>query len=302
MRRRSLVAGIGFWALLTAHCLAVFTVRRPLEETAKAPVLATCVVEGIDPALVTASPRQGWVRVTGRLKVLRSFPQSVLREGEEIRLDYYDFPDAAFVRGSPDLPYLKVGDVVVLPLRQNANPETDSWRLLQDVGEGVVIPAVRRGPPFAGEIKSGMDFVLREVASSLSGGTRAEAFAEAYYLSVQFYPSPQKREEFAPELMRLLESAVGADRDRWSLIAAALASSLPSPRPTIAAYYSGSLPAGMHAYSGPLLTPALQRMGSWDEAKGRLIHQLLEYSDLGIASWGVGITLGEFAQEPGVAR
>jgi hypothetical protein len=156
------------------------------------------------------------------------------------------------------------------------------------------MPAIVRSPPFAGETASPMDYVLREVASPLSSGTRGEVFTEASYLA--------RRDSagFATELMRLLESGVGRDPDRWALMAAALVGSMGMPRPTIAEFYSETQPERVHAFSGPVLTLVLRRLGETEEAKGRLIHQLLENSDLN--SWGVGLTLEEFARDPRLIR
>ena len=68
------------------------------------------------------------------------------------------------------------------------------------------------------------------------------------------------------------------------------------PRPTIADFYSDKHPAEVNRFSGPLITLVLQKLGGSAEAKARLIQQLLAASD--IASWGVGATLREFAQDP----
>jgi hypothetical protein len=53
-------------------------------------------------------------------------------------------------------------------------------------------------------------------------------------------------------------------------------------------------------YSGSLVTFVLQKLGPTQEAKEKLIHELLAFSDL--ASWGVGMTVPEFAQEPALVR
>jgi hypothetical protein len=228
------------------------------------------------------------------LRVLRSFPQLALLEGEQIRLDYEALPEGDLGMSGPDVPNLTPGAVLVLPLKLNPRPATDSWRLIADQGVGLVIPATLRRPPSAGQLTSSRDYVLREVASPLSGGTRTEVFAEAGYLGAQDAAG------YAAELMLLLESGVGADQNRWALIAASLVGSLGVPRPTIADFYSGKHPAGVDSFSGPLVALVLQRLGGSAEAKGRLIHQLLGASD--IASWGVGVTLREFAQDPRLTR
>jgi hypothetical protein len=294
MRRRYLIAAIWAWVLPVAACRAFPTTMMSLEGLANAPVLATCVVEEISRDTPTLMPGQRTIAAHATLRVLRSFPQSALREGELIRLDFEALPEGDPGMNGPSVPPLRRGGIFVLPLKLNSSPTTDSWRLIADHGDGLVMPAIVRSPPFSGEAASRMNYLLREVASPLSSGTRAEAIREASYLA------RIDSSGFATELMRLLESSVGRDPDRWALIAASLVGSLGVPRPTIAEFYSGTEPERVHVYSGSLITRVLRRLGKTEEAKGRLIHQLLVNSD--INSWGGGISLNEFAQDPRLVR
>ena len=294
VRRRYLIARICSCVFLVAPCQAYLTSTWQLERLAQAPVLATCVVQETSRDSSAVMPGHWVVSAHATLRVLRSFPQLALREGEQIRLDFDALPEGDSGMNGPSVPNITPGAVLVLPLKLNPSTTTESWRLIGDEGVGLVIPAALRRPPFAGQVTSRLDYVLREIASPLSGGTRTEVFAEAWYLR------RQDAAGYAAELMRLLESEVGADQNRWALIAASLVGSLGVPRPTIADFYSGKHPAGMGSFSGPLLTLVLQRLGGSAEAKGRLIHQLLAASD--IASWGVGVTLREFAQDPRLTR
>ena len=275
-----------------AVCQAFVATPWQLEELAQAPVLATCVVQEINRDSSAVIPGNRAVLAHATLLVLRSFPQLALREGEQIRLDYEALPEGDLGMNGPAVPAITPGAVLVLPLKLNPRPATDSWRLIWDEGLGLVIPATLRRPPSASQATSSRDYVLREVASTMSGGTRTEMSAEAWYLG------EQHTARFAAELMPLLNSEVGADQNRWALIAAFLVGSLGVPRPTIADFYSGDPPAEVNNSSGPLIALVLQRLGTSDEAKGRLIHELLAASDTA----DVGVTLREFAQDPRLTR
>src|SRR2546428_4031904 len=164
--------------------------------------------------------------------------------------------------------------------------------MVVDEVQGLVIPAILRKPAFAHRPRNGREFSLQEIASTLISGTRTEVFAEALYVGGQ--------KAIASELMHLLEAKLGPDGDRWALIAASLLSSFGVPRPTVAEFRSGKDVSGGDYFSGSLITAVIQRLGDSAKAKERLIHQLLINSD--IASWGVGITLREFAQEASLTR
>ena len=290
VRERCPAACIYVCIFLVSACQAYPTMTWELVQLSRAPVLATCLVQETNRDSSAATPGQRVVPVHATLRVLRSFPQLALREGEKVRLDYEELAEGDLGMNGPDLPNLKPGAVVVLPLKLNPRPSTDSWRLIADKGRGLVIPAIFRNPPFAHPATTALDYILREVASPLSSGTRTEVFAEAWYLATQDTAA------YAPELTRLLELDIGTDQNRWAQIAASLVSSLGVPRPTIADFYSSKHQGGGDSFSGPLVMLVLQRLGRSAEARGKLIHQLLAVSD--IASWGAGVTLREFAQDP----
>jgi hypothetical protein len=65
--------------------------------------------------------------------------------------------------------------------------------------------------------------------------------------------------------------------------------------PTVADLRGGKNEAGIDI-SSSLITMVLRRLGASQKDKDRLMHRLLLNSD--IASWGVGMTLREFAGEP----
>jgi hypothetical protein len=288
VRTRCIYASICIGLVAMEVCQAYITSNLPFEELTLAPVLATCVVEEVTRGAPLQSGRAP-LAAHATLRVLRSFPPTTFGGGERIRLDYEALPAATAnsVRSmsGPDVPPLTPDSVVVLALKLNARPTTDAWRLIVDEGMGLVVPAISSEPPFPGSPANKRDYLLREIASVLAAGTRSEALAEASYTSAQ--------KEIAPDLMHLLGSQLPADDDHWALIAASLLSSMGVPRPTVAEFLA-------RQDGSSLIAAVLHQVYGSESAKERLIHQLLTNSD--IASWGTGVTLREFAQEPVLVR
>jgi hypothetical protein len=291
-RRRSAVAAICLCACAVPRSWAYPSGTLPFEILAQAPVIATCIVEEASRDSLPAGSVRRVVAAHALLRVLRSFPQSAFAPGERIRLDYEALPEGDQGMSGPDVPRLKPGDTLALPLKLNSQPSTAPWRLIADEGRGLVIPAIASGSRFAGPPKDGRAFLLHEIASALIGGTRREVFAEASYVSEQ--------NAITPELMSLLHSKLGARDDRWYQIAAAILSSLGIPRPSVADFLIDKDVSGGGRFAGSLITAVIQELGPSQRAKETLVHHLLVNSD--IASWGVGMTLREFAQEPSLIR
>lgn len=274
---------------ICAACEAYPSSTMPFERIAEAPVVVTCLVETTTRDK-TPLGRGGAVAAHATLLVLRT-PGPDISSGSQIRLDYEALPEGDSGMGGPDVPPLAPGAVFALGLKSNQRPLSAPWRLIQDEGESLVIPAKRGTPLFAGAASNGRDFLLSEIASVLIAGSRAEVLREVKYASGQ--------RTIATELMRRLDSKLGPDRDRWTLIAASLLSPMGLPRPTVADLRRGKNQAGIDL-SSSLITMVLRRLGASQKDNDRLIHQLLLNSD--IASWGVGMTLREFAAEPELIR
>jgi hypothetical protein len=280
-----LVAGI--WLLVTPLARATIVSIWPFEMIAQAPVIATCVVEATSRDALPAGSQARMELAHATLRVLRSFPASVLSAGKQIRLDYdVDIEQARGASGH--MLEFKPGEVFALPLKLNPHPQSAPWRLIADQGLSLVIPAIASTPPFSAPPEDGRSFLLDEIASAFLLGTRQDLFAEANYTF--------RQEGISAALMTRLESQLAAASDRWTVIAAAFLSSFPIPRPTVA-----DLRAGKGAgYSESLVIPVLQKLGPSEAAKEKLLHQLLLNSDF--ASWGVGMTIPEFSQEPSLVR
>jgi hypothetical protein len=287
-----LILGIFLCLGLASSCGAHPSFTWPFERFAEAPVIVTCIVEETTHDSSPFVVGQRVLIARARLLVLRSSPRSPVQRGERINLDYEALPEGASGMSGPDVPDLKAGAVYALPLQLNPHPSTVAWRLVADEGRSLVIPAIRREPPFVPRATNGREFLLQEIASVLISGTRAEVLTAVVYAGGQ--------KTIAPGLMRLLAPNAGVNEDRWALIAASLLGSFGVPRPSVAAFRSGKETTGADYFSGSLITLVLQRLGDFAKAKERLIHQLLINSD--IARWGVGVTLREFAQEPSLIR
>jgi hypothetical protein len=274
---------------ICAACEAYPTFTLPFERIAEAPVVVTCLVET---TIRDKTPLNSGRAVAAHatLLVLRTLGPDI-SSGSQMRLDYEALPEGDSGISGPDVPPLAPGAVFALGLKSNQQPLSEPWRLIQDEGESLVIPAQRGAPPFAGKASNGREFLLNEIAAVLIAGSHAEVLSEVKYAAGQ--------RTIATELTRRLDSKLGPDRDRWALIAASILSSMGLPRPTVADLRRGKNEAGIDL-SSSLITMVLRRLGASQKDNDRLIHQLLLNSD--IASWGVGMTLREFAVEPELIR
>jgi hypothetical protein len=168
----------------------------------------------------------------------------------------------------PDVPQLKPGDILALPLKVNSQPSFAPWRLIGDEGRGLVIPAIASDSQFAEPPKDGRAFLLREIASALIDGTRESLFAEASYVSGQ--------NAITPGLMSLLRSKLAAHDDRWSQVAAAILSSLAIPRPSVADFLLSKDVSGGGGFSGSLITAVTVPEFAQEPSLIRELRQMLQ--------------------------
>jgi hypothetical protein len=264
-----------------------------LNELARSPILATCIVETTskDAASITENGRV--VPAHATLRILRTFPQNAIRD-RQINLDFEAHPEGDNGMSGPALPPFIQGAVLILPLKLNPDPRHLPWRLIVDRGDGLVIPAIKEGPDPTTPPRDGQDFILDEIASALSRGTRRQVLTESSYLSMQ------TTQLFSSQLMQSLKSYIGNDGDRWALVAASLLSPVGVPRPTVAQFRTLSIAVRGTQTTWSILAFVLQHLGESSQAKDRLIHQTLLVSD--INSWGAAVTLREFAQDPILVR
>jgi hypothetical protein len=264
-----------------------------LNELARSPILATCIVETTSKDAASITENGHVVSAHATLRILRTFPQNALRD-QQINLDFEALAEGDNGMSGPALPLIVQGAVLILPLKLNPDPRHLPWRLIVDQGIGLVIPAITEGPDPTTTPRNGQDFILDEIASALSRGTTRQVLSEASYLSMQ------TTQFFSPQLMQLLQSSLGNDDDRWALVAASLLSSVGVPRPTVAKFRTLSIAVTGTQNNWSIVALVLQHLGESSQAKNRLIHQTLLVSD--INSWGAALTLREFAQDPLLVR
>ena len=259
-----------------------------------AAVLGTVRVEHIGPGNSLSESPNRTLLGRAELVILRAYPPSALLSGERIQLEYEQLPEGSSPMNGPDVPPLQSGTIWVVPLKPNPKPDAEAWRLVADEGIGTVIPAVEAEPPFPVRPKNKREYLLHEVATTLSIGTREETLREASYLM------HQTTSGYAPEMMKLLDSAMNGDPERWALVAASLVSAQGIPRPTIADFLAGRYETLGTSWPGSLVEMSVRRLAKSGDGPEKLIHASLNISDLN--EWGTGVTLREFAQNAGLVR
>jgi hypothetical protein len=194
----------------------------------------------------------------------------------------------------PDVPPLQSGSIFIVPLKANPKPESDAWHLIADEGIGTVIPTIEHQVSFSLPPKSKREYLLQEVGTALSAGTREEILREASYLT------HQTTNGYAAQMMNLLDSTMNTDTERWALVAASLVSATGVPRPTIADFMSGVYGALGTRWPGSLAEMFVRRVAKSSDGQEKLIHQFLNISDLN--EWGTGIALQEFPRAPSLVK
>jgi hypothetical protein len=265
-----------------------------LDYLAKAPVLATAVVESVDYLDGKADPTRHTVQALAVLRVLRAFPNAAVGSGDAVHLRYETLPPGSLGESGPAVLVLQPEEILIFPLKMNSDPNAIEWHLYVDQGTSLVIPAIRIEQSFSSPAVTGHDFVLREIANAMATGPREEVFRESNYFFLQ------DTKAYASELVQLVKSKIGNDSNRWALIAASLISSTGVPRVTIADLRSGEFATKDMRGPAFLIRAALLEIGDAEEANHKLVHQLLNLSDLN--EWGAGMTLREFAGDPYLVR
>ncbi len=293
LRHTAFVLSI-LWLALAPAGQAYPTSILQLDYLAKAPVLATALVERVDYLDQQIDPTRHTVQARAVLRVLRTFPDAAVGARDTINLGYETLPPDNLGENGPAVLRLTPGEIRVFPLKANSDLSGGEWHLYIDQGMSLVIPAIHTEPRFTSPLSTGREFILREIANAMATGNRDEVFYEAGYFFLQ------DTKPYASELTQLVKSLIGRDADRWALIAASLISSTGVPRATIADLRSGDyMQKGMNG-PGFLTRATLLQIGDGDDANHRLVHQLLDLSDLN--AWGAGVTLREFAQDPELVR
>src|SRR5258708_5943219 len=103
-----------YLSLAASICAAYPASILQLNELARSPILATCIVETTnkDAASITENGRVVLAHAT--LRMLRTFPQNAIRD-REIHLDFEALPEGDNGMSGPDLPLIVQGTVLILP-------------------------------------------------------------------------------------------------------------------------------------------------------------------------------------------
>ena len=141
VRGHFVVAAILLYASIAGLCRAYPSVTRSFEELAKAPVIATCIVQETSRDRTPASSGNRVISAHATLLVLRTFPELIVgaRASERIQLDYEALPEGDLGMNGPDVPNLSRGVTLVLSLKMNPKPSSGAWRLIADEGGALVI-------------------------------------------------------------------------------------------------------------------------------------------------------------------
>ncbi len=281
-------------------CTSVRVEPRPvhiwqLNEIAAAPVLVVgqiLATQKGDPVRDNSfwwSSSGAWA-MTADVRILRSYVTS----GTPVPLGQLQLHFLACctneLTNGPIFSGIEPGQVLVLPLRDNKNPASESWRLVPDEGIDMTLPTRAEmeniGPP-----PTARAFLIREIANTLSRGMPWEVTAVGRYLAEQ-------HENLTPDLMPLMEPAIDANRQRWAEVATGIMATTGIPRPSFSDLLSGI--AGEERQWGQrsvfIAQAALRKLGASPESQSLLIETLI--ADTPIHAWGSASVLLEYADKP----
>ena len=207
--------------LLAAPLDAGFIKIWQLKETAAAPILVVGRVVSVAKKERIPEGALPWKAETwamnAEVKVLRASaaPGKAIAAGTIlVRYQAYGPSLMGMINGSPPpLPFFEPGKVLLLPLRENPQPGTEPWGLIAESGMQLTIPVRGEFAESGADLGDGRNFVLREVAHTLSRGNSGELSVVSRWLANQ-------QQDLAGELLPLLDRAIGNDRQRWAEIAA----------------------------------------------------------------------------------
>jgi hypothetical protein len=267
-----------------------------LKETATAPLLVVGRVLAVQktervPDASLPWKTETWV-MTAEIQVLRSYTGSgkaITADRLQVHFLAYGGSSTVSVNGNPPpLPRFEPGKVMVLPL-QDQSPGL--WRLMADSGADLTIPAraeITNSGPLPTSARAFLD---REIANALGLGTSREVSDVALYLAGQY-------EDLTGELMPLLESLIGADRERWAEVATNALAPLGIPRPGVADLLSKKVESTDRPGRPSLLLAqaALQKLSVSPETDTLLIKTWIAEAPL--HAWGSANALLEFGDNP----
>jgi hypothetical protein len=272
-----------------------------LKDTASAPVLIIGRILDVHGKERVPEDQLSWkaetLSMTADVEVLRSFTASGMPPAShqvQIHFLAYGPSVTGFINGyPPPLPFIRSGEVRILPLRENSNPASEPWQLTAVSGLDITIPVRADAEYDTAPPVSGRTFLIRELANTLSRGTPGEVSALSGYLS-------RKYEDLSGELMPLLETAIDDNRQQWAEIAASLHAGRGIPRPTVAELFEANPETSQKASplqaSLPLLQAALRKLQRSPETNDQLIRTWIANAPFN--AWGSANSLAEYADSP----
>jgi hypothetical protein len=152
--------------------------------------------------------------MAAEVKVIRSYSQSgqVLKPDSTIAIQFFaEAPGETIFINRAALPHLTPGEVVIIPLQPSEAPAKEPWMLLGKEGIGLTVPVRATLDESLPQPHTGRQFILREIANSLSHGTPEETSRAAGFVHGQF-------QDLTPALLPLLRQAIGRDQRRWATV------------------------------------------------------------------------------------
>jgi hypothetical protein len=291
--------------LLPLSLHAGFLKEWQVKETASAPVLVAGRILAVHRNERVPDDQLSWKAETWSMmadvEVLRAFNTSATASqmplvSQQIRVHFLAYGPSltAFVCCSPTpLPNIPPGEIRILPLQENSNPASEPWQLMADSGADITIPVRADAENEPAPPVSARAFLILEFANTLSRGTPGEVAALSGYLS-------RRWEDLSPELMPLLESGIGDNRQQWAEIAANLHAARGIPRPAVAELFAARpedlAKPGPFQGNLPLLAAALRKLGRSSETDNLLIRTWI--ADAPFNAWGSANSLIEYAADP----
>jgi hypothetical protein len=231
-RRVSLVFGV--FCLLAPELRAGIEMPWRFADFAKAPHLVVGRVISVEKDVTKAGPWKGTVAATAQIEVLRAFSAKGATATGTLNVSLFAYGPGGVLNG-PRLPEFEPGRVYVFALSSDSPAGTGPWRLVAVNGIGTVLEVRAEMPKPDSDAAKAREFLLREIANSLAGGTPAEVFGTSSYLAKQF-------EDFTAELMPLLRTQILDDQSRWLEVAAGLLAAGGTENLSVSVLWSGSVP------------------------------------------------------------
>jgi hypothetical protein len=271
-----------------------------LKETASAPILVTGRILDVHKNARVPDDQLSWKAetwsMTADVEVLRSFTASKPLTTHRIEVQFLAYGPSLtgmICCSPPPLPDIHPGEIRILAISASSDSSSQPWPLMAESGVDITIPVRAEAESEPQPPASARAFLITEFANTLGRGTPGEIAALSSYLSRQ-------EEDLSGELMPLLETAIGDNRQQWAEVAASLHAARGIPKPTIAELFSvkAETPPKSGPLEGnlPLLQAALRKLRQSPATDELLIRTWI--ADAPFKAWGSANSLVEYASNP----